>query len=238
MKNFQIKIQRIYTDMNGVIIDKSTVPLSMQQKVPFYLFSNFDKNGGYKIGQQVKPPINGMYFLYSYVNDGSYNFLNFQIGNTINKTLQIGDSILVFGDDPILPNFLCHVVMHSDYASYASFVANLQGKICTISQIQYSTDNEQNWLENFNVTSADDFGTISDKTIQPLTYRDPYQYTSGFLTMNVNLSLDDKTGIESYMLFSTDLLELTFAIDLSINLSLTNSTNGNTNQTAILFETR
>ena len=237
MQNFQIKIQRIYTDMNGAIVDKTLVPAILQKKVPFYLFNLFDKNSGFLAAQTYKQVQPGMFFLYSYVKGNSYNFLDFQITNVINSRTKNGDVVIVLGDDPILPNFLCHVILHSDYVGYGSFLANMQGKNYKISKIQYVTDNEQNWQEIFNKTSLDDFGLVSDCQIQPLTYRDPYQFTNGFLIMQLELNIDDKTGLNSYMLFDTDNLELTFDIDINLNLN-NSKTNGNTNPQAVLFETR
>src|SRR5271157_641750 len=238
MSNFQVKISRVYTDMNGVILNKSAVPLTLQNKVPFYLFNLFDKNGGFIQSQIVKPPMPGMYFLYSYVNDTSYNFLDFQAGNTINATLSSGDLICVYGDDPNLPNFLCHVILHSDYVSYASFLANMQGKSYQCSHFNYITDNEQNWQEVINMTSEDDFGLVTDNKLQPFTYRDPYQFTEGFIDVKFPIAITDKQGLNSYMLFDTDSIELTFYIDTIANINSNISNNGNSNSKAVLYQVR
>jgi hypothetical protein len=228
--------------MNGVIIDKHLVPAQIQKKVPFYLFNNFDKAGGFYAAQQNVQVQPGMFFLYSYVNDASYNFLDFQIGNTINGQLRSGDVILVLGDDPILPNFLCHVVIHSDYVSYASFVANMQGKNYKISRIQYVTDNELNWSESFHTLTLNDFGLAFDNQLQPIAYRHPYEFTLGLLDMDIAIDISDKQGINSYMQFATDQIELTFYVDSIEQLinSQNNSSNGNSNSTprAVLYEVR
>lgn len=238
MDNFQIKISRVYTDMNGTVIDKTIVPIQMQRKVPFYLFNLFDKNGAYLIGRSIKPVQNGMYFLYSYVNDGSYNFLDFQFGNTIKQYLNAGDVICVLGDNPVLPTILCHVILHSDYVSYASFLSNMQGKKYEISRIQYATDNELNWQESFNTPNVNDFGLYSDDQIQPIVYRNPYNYLQGILDMNIKMNVSDKQGLYSYMLFATDSIEMTFYIDNIISLTSKTDKNGNTSSQAVLFQVR
>jgi hypothetical protein len=236
MQTFQIKVTRIYTDMNGTVVNKTLVPAAMQKKVPFYLFNKFDKEGGYAIGQTIKPVQPGMYFLYSYVNDASYNFLDFQFGNTINRQLRPGDVIHVLADDPIIPNFLCHIILHSDYVSYASFLANMQGKNYKISRMQYVTDNELNYHESFNTPIVDDFGLYTDNQIQPLVYKTPYELTLGFLDMIIDLNITDKNGLYSYMLFTTDEIELTFYIDTILDLNANTNKNGNSNSQAILYE--
>ena len=243
MQTFQVKITRTYTDMNGVIIDKSLVPVQMQKKVPFYLFNKFDKNGGFLFSQRNTPIMNGMFFLYSYVKGTSYNFLDLQLGNEINKSLRDGDMIIVLADDPILPNFLCHIIMHSDYVTYGSFVENMGGKKYKVSRIQYVTDNEANWIEQFHLISINDFGHLDDNQLQPMSFRNPYEFTFGLLDINIKLNISDKQGVNSYMLFTTDAIELTFYvedIETLENNNNNNSQNGKSNsQTrAVLYEVR
>ena len=238
MNTFQVKVSRIYTDMSGVIVDKTTVPALMKKKVPFYLFNKYDYEGGFFVGQTLKPVQPGMYFLYTYVKNKGYNFLDFQIGNDINRLISPGDLIIVLGDDPILPNFLCHVILHSDYVSYVAFLTNMQGKSFKVSRIQYVTDNELNWQEVINNPSVDDFGLIADNQLQPIAYRTPYEFTQGLLDMTIDLNISDKQGLYSYMQFTTDNIEMTFYIENIIDLNAKTDKNGSTNPQAILFKVR
>jgi hypothetical protein len=236
MVNLSLNISRFYTDMNGVVLSKLLVPSTMQQKVPFWLFNKFDKDGAFLIGQTIKPVRPGMYYLYNYIVDNQYNFLDFQIGNEIKKLLKSGDMLLVFGDDTILPNTLCLIVVHSDYVAYGSFIAGMQGKNYLLDSIQYFSDNTNNWLECLNITNENDFGVYKDNQLQPIAYKNPYQYQPDMLQMeNVNISLSDKTGISSYFLFDTNAIELNFFFkESSIPSPITNN-NGSNSSNAVLF---
>jgi len=98
------------------------------------------------------------------------------------------------------------------------------------------TDNELNYHESFNTPIVDDFGLYTDNQIQPLVYKTPYELTLGFLDMIIDLNITDKNGLYSYMLFTTDEIELTFYIDTILDLNANTNKNGNSNSQAILYE--
>lgn len=245
MNTFQVKVIRYYTDLNGVILDPATVPLALQQKAPFYIFNLFDKQSGFLVGQNYTPPLTGMYFLYSYVKGTSYNFLDFQVGNIVNSRLNNGDLITVYADDPILPNYLCLIVLHSDYVSYAGFLENMRGRSYSISHFQHATDNPNNWNEGITLPVQDDYGLVSKDNISVLPFLDPSLQSLGFIDVTLPMNITDKKGVNSYMLFATQNLEFTFYID-SITRNTNNSNNnnnltnnGNSNKvTAQLFQVR
>ena len=53
---FYIEVNRYFTDVDGKVIDKNTVPIALQTDYPFWMFGEFDRQGGYKQGNQVSPP--------------------------------------------------------------------------------------------------------------------------------------------------------------------------------------
>jgi len=239
MDTFQVKIIRMYSDMNGTILSKLAVPTLMQQKVPFYLFNLFDKNSGFLAAQKVTPPMPGMYFLYSYVKGTSYNFLDYQIGNTINQMIQNGDLILVYADDPILPNFLCNIIIHCDYVSYAGFLDNLKDRSISIPHFQHVTDNPNNWSEAISTTLIDDFGLVTNDKITVTPFRDPNQQSLGFIDVTQPINVTDKQGLNSYILFDTESLELDFYIDSIVPITnISNNGNKQTSNQAVLFKTQ
>jgi hypothetical protein len=240
MVNLSLNIKRFYTDANGTVIDKTTAPIAMQKKMPFYLFNKFDRDSGYLIGQTVKPSLPGLFYLFTYVVGVGYNFLDFQFGNTIKQQLRNGDLVLVYADDPILMTTFCLIVIHSDYVGYGGFLENMKNKNMKVSSIQYFTNNDKNWLEVFNITSVDNFGLYKDNTLQPIAYRDPYVFQADMIQIDYDMTFDDKTGLESYMLFDTDSIELNFLVDSLDFSTLQNNSNsgnnGNTNSSARLLQ--
>jgi hypothetical protein len=237
MVNLSLNIKRYYTDASGTIVDKNTVSPTIKKKMPFYLFNKFDKDSGYLIANTVKPVPSGIFYLYTYVVGQGYNFLDFQFGNTVKPQLKNGDVVMVYADDPIIITNFILIVIHSDYVGYGGFIENTKNKVLNISSVQYFTDNKNNWLEPFNVTSVDNFGLYKDNTVQPIAYRDPYVFQADMIQIDYKMKIDDKTGVESYFLFETDLMELNFLIDsLEFSQTQNNTNDGNTNSSAKLLQ--
>jgi hypothetical protein len=111
------------------------------------------------------------------------------------------------------------------------------GKAYHVTQMQYLTDNNNNWNQCINVTSENDFGLYSDRQILPLNYRDPYNYQDDILIMKMDENLTDKTGLSSFMLFETNFIQLNFEFDYVISLTPNIDSNGNTDiRKAKLFQ--
>jgi len=237
MQTLSIIIKRWYTDTSGIIVDKSLVPSVMQKPMPFWLMNIFDKNGSYLIQSTIKRPYAGVYYLYTETIGSYLNFLNFQADSDIKKELKLGDVVHVFADDPTLPNYFCFIQLHSDDVAYNSFLSNMIGKAYHVTQMQYLTDNNNNWNQCINVTSENDFGLYSDRQILPLNYRDPYNYQDDILIMKMDENLTDKTGLSSFMLFETNFIQLNFEFDYVISLTPNIDSNGNTDiRKAKLFQ--
>lgn len=234
MDNLQVRIKRWYTDMNGVIIDKSLVPAAIQVKVPVYLFNEIDKQGAFRNGRQIKPVFGGLFYLYSYVNGLGYNFLDFQVGNNIKQQFFNGDLILVFGDDPTLPNFLCMVQISASDQSYHSVLTNMKDKTFDVAKISYFSDNKNNWSEPLTFIEQDNLAISKFDNISPLAYTDPYLYLNqDFLEITYPVKLTDKKGIAFYMLFDTN--DISFQLDFNTISSQFNSVNNGNDSKAVLF---
>jgi hypothetical protein len=220
--------------MNGVVIDKTLVPGNIQVKVPFYLFAQMDKQGGFRNSQILNPVKPGLYYLYSYTVGVGYNFLDFQIGNDVKELLKAGDLVHVYGDDSSLPNFLCHVVVTCDYQAYCSVLENTKDKCFYVAKTKYFTDNPYNFLENLTMIDMDNLGLYNNDKIQPTVGLDPYTIQDNFVDILTTYEITEKKGIASYMLFNTDLIQFQFEFS-NIVSQFNNVNNGNNQSSAILF---
>src|SRR5690606_41844598 len=55
LETIGIQVKRIYTDVDGVILDKTTVPASLQIDFPVYLWGEFDRLGAFYIANRLQP---------------------------------------------------------------------------------------------------------------------------------------------------------------------------------------
>lgn len=219
-----MRIKRVYTDVNGNVIAKGAAPVALQVKYPFFLFSEFDREGGYKQSLNFAPPVEGTYYLTSGVI-GSNGFTSASvIGFTgfnfsINGHLSVGDIVHVFTDDLNAPNYFVWIIQNAGKLSIASIMANSKtvqkDKVFNrlwVDSVHYTTSNENvpQWSETINETRLDNLGSPRNDSFVPTIDRGPMNYLNNILILRLQFLVDQFIGYSSYILFSTEEIQFIF----------------------------
>lgn len=217
-----VVIKRYFTDVDGVILDKNTVPAALQVEYPFFVFGNFDMQGGYQTGLKTIGPIPGTFYLTSFVNAGgitSQQITGFSAFNEIKGKIATGDIIHVFTDDLDNPNYFIWIVLHNPTGPLSSITGNSQteqrdgliGKIY-LEKFQYFSDNERQWdypVHFYRVTNIANYGS---EQVQPYIFKTPFTMQNGFIEMKCEFNFDQFLGLASYFRFETESITWNFRL--------------------------
>lgn len=208
-----INISRFYTDVDGTVIDKSTVPANLQVSYPFYLFGTFDKNGAYKIGNKIVPPLGAAKYMYSKVVRSQYDFLEFTGLNNVKINFNIGDMVFLYTDDLNAPTYFIWILISCPFQSYASVINNLSNKFLLTDEIFYHSDSFENFNESIFEVLNSPVGTYKVNTLQPLVFASPsYAKSDIFIKIDRLMKLTQYIGWYSYMQYGTDSLSFNFRL--------------------------
>lgn len=222
-RSIPITVKRFFTDVDGQIVDKAVVPVSLQVKYPVFMFGVFDMESGYKAGSNVCPQVNGIDYLMSFVNGmgaSSQSVIGFTGLNEIQGQLAVGDIVHVFTDDKQNPNYFIWIVQSTNsLAGLASIMKNLQtsqqdnrlGKLF-IYEMLLITANQQQWRQPFNFTVYDNLGNYTNDPIGPMMFRGPYTELENLIRLDIEIMIDQYIGVNLYMDFTEDLLSVDFNI--------------------------
>lgn len=215
-----IVIKRYYTDVNGTIVNKALVPAALQVKYPIYLFSQFDRNGGYKKSQQVVPPANGTYFLMTFVQGINSPFLAFTGANNIKGVVGTGDIVIVYTDNLETPNYFIWFVISCNTVSFASILTNTEttqddkrlGGLF-LDRINYYVSVRNQFDQSLVFSSFDNIGNYRSDSIQPNLFLTPFVEQQGLLTLNTPYKIDQYIGLSFYMVYECDQLTMDFIVN-------------------------
>lgn len=208
-QGLNINVQRFYTNTAGTILDKNTVPASLQTKFPFYLFGEFDKQGGYRLGNQITFPVIGG-LIQTLVVRGQYDFTQFTGANNVRDNFNIGDFILLYGDSLTAPTYLIWILISCPFQSYASVVGNTKHLPLKTHSILYKTDNQLQYNETLSAVRVNQIGVFETKTYQPLANKNPLNPQDDFIEMLLPFTFSQYLGMYSYFQFDTELVNLNF----------------------------
>lgn len=224
--NLAVSVERIYTDVQGKIVDKATVIAALPQlecETPVFLFGEYDRKGGYLLAQKNYPATDALKFLSCMVY-GVTNpfFFGANALTDIQTKCKPGDILQVWTNDLLAPTYYVWVKLSSALRSLASFMENLPAlprnadeSPVNISKLKYYSTNPLQWTEEMQVLWSDYMGLVNSNHAHPIIYRGPYNYDNGFVQMNIELILSQYVGLNTYMLFDTD--SITYNFNLLIN---------------------
>lgn len=207
----ELSVKRYFTDVDGTIVDKNTVPAVLQTAYPYFLFSQFDQNGGYRISLEQAPTKPGTHFLRWFVKDSDYNFIQFSGLNDVHKEINRGDLVFQFADDVENPNFFVFVVLQADKRSIASIFKNNPSEY-TLKNFKIFGDNEEVFRMGIKKIQANRMGIYSSDTISVSSYKTPDYETDGFIKVPLSGRLNPYLGLVSYIPFSADEINYTISI--------------------------
>lgn len=212
-----LRINRYYTDTNGMEVNKAAVPASLQIAFPFYLLGEFDRAGGYKQGNAITPPKNGSEYVGSFIIGEGAPFLGFNPFNTIGKKLLLGDLAHVFTDNVLLPTFYVFIVQSAQTVSLCSVLSNSKsGDKSLVKNFNYFTDNADQWYTELNFISFNVAGEYLKDFVSPFMFRFPEtpDRQGQFITVEMTWELSQYVEIASYMEYATDSILLNFNLTL------------------------
>ena len=224
-----VNIKLYITTVDGATLDKAdpSIPAAMKQKYPFYLFGEFDKQGGFRVGNRVNPAV-GCDYIFTYVNGMGVPFLSFSGLNFIQNNLQLGDMVHIFADDKFNPNFFAFVVVANTSASYASIIQNSETvqDDKRIGQVDLYGFNysivapggdvfiiSRQLQEDFKYVFMDNIGMFKNDSIQPGTYKTPYNQIEDVIFMALGFKMDQYFMLSSYIDYEVDSLQLNFNVN-------------------------
>lgn len=217
-----VTISRIYTDVDGTVIDKAAAPAAMQVAWPVYVLGAYDRNGGYRVGRLMLPPVAGAgYFLFSFVAGLGLPFPYATGLNTVNDLLTPGDLVQVWTDNVDNPTHFVFIVQNirANTAGYGSVLydtINNERKKYVDNIDYYAYASGTSYDPQFNVPLRlirfNEMGNYRQDDINPLSFKDPIQFQQGFIRIPTRFELEEKFGFGTMMQFGTD--TITFNLNI------------------------
>lgn len=206
---FPISVKKFYTDVDGLIIDKSILPVNLQVELPFYLFGKMDSDGAYKIGNESNPPPLNTWILFKIQTYSTFDFLLFTGLNNFQGQLSVGDLVFIYSDSLVNPTYYAYVVITSNQRSYSSILQSLDKWGPNIDTIVYESQNVNQYEQVFDYVVLNRTGLYKTNQFSPIDFRDPYVQQGDIIRMAFNqfgfdMNLNRFIGLYSYILFASD----------------------------------
>lgn len=219
-----IEISRYFTDVQGKIVNKSSVPLALQVEYPIWMFGQFDKMGGYHVGNKITPPVKGTSYLGTFVGGLDMPFL-FATGlNEIQDKISIGDLVHVFTDDLNAPTWYVFMIQTCRSASvasvYANAIASEQQKIDIrgVNYFSYTNGNPNlQFTHSMNLTRIDVVGGYVNEPFPPSAYEQVDNKQGYFITIPIKFVVDQYNLLSTYMDFEVDVVNFSLLINKNTN---------------------
>lgn len=215
-KNLDILIRRFYTDVNGVIIDKATLPVNLQTELPVFVFNEYDRAGGYFVANKIVPPPPSLFFLQNYVwGSGSFPYVfGFSGVQNIQTEIKTGDLVTIYTDNLLSPNYFCFIIVRSDEKPLASILSDLatsrEKKKCV--SFNMLSNNIDQYNESFVFYRSFQFGEYKSDIISPNVARNPLYFQRRLIDLNIKFDFEYKVGFVFPILFNTDRIEFNFSL--------------------------
>lgn len=218
-----VNIRRHFTDVNGLVIPKNIVPAALQVEYPFFVFGEFDRQGGYAAGLRALAPQPGTYYLTSFIQGNQFTsqfITGFSGVNTVKNRIAVGDIVHVYTDDVQNPTYFIWLVQSFNQGSIGSIVANsdsrqhdgLIGPIILDSFKLGQTGNENQFSVPFFFINTSNLTMFKANQVQPLMFKDPYVEQPDIIDIQCSFDLDQYVEIGYNFMFDTDEIRMTFKL--------------------------
>lgn len=228
--SISIQVKRIFTDVNGTIINKAAAPVGLQTSYPVYLFGEFDRQGAYSMGGEIVPAVSNSYkFLHTGVWGVNFPyFFGFNPAANIQTQISRGDLVTVYVDDLNIPNTFIFIVLTSQNVAIGSLnydsgthehkgldskrqVTDRLGKML-IDNVQYFSNNVEQWKQAFTVAYFEKNGNYKYDSLDPFSYKPVTYVNQDFILLPLRITLSQYIGLYTLMEFETDNLLFNFGI--------------------------
>ncbi len=214
-----ISVRRYFTDVDGAIIDKAAAPAVLQTKFPVYTLGNFDRQSAWKIGSRTVPPVDGTFFVHTFVRGVNDQFLLSSGLNTVLQRIDLGSIVEIFTDSLTAPTTYVWIVQTNQIAGIASIISNTNtvqadgrtGQL-HVKELGYTFDNPDQYEEIFRVVQSFNTGVANDNPLNT-EFKSPLDKQNGFQIVPVDFLFDQFTGLNFYMRYATDSIVLNFKVN-------------------------
>ena len=206
--NVSLNVNRYFTDVDGQIINKATLPLSFQLDFPFYLLGNYDSKSGYRKGIKNVPPQFGSTYLCSFIYGVQIPFLQLTGLNTIKNFCDLGDIVHVYVDDLNNPDFYCWIVQSGNNVGAYSLISSLEG--VTLDSINIVTDTPNQIQQKFTVLMYNKTGEVTTQDFTTENAKSPLYKQESFTRLNISAPLSDYIAFATYFTFASTQIAYTF----------------------------
>jgi len=216
-----VHVKRLFSDVNGALLLKTdpSIPPALLTNYPFWMFGEFDRLGGYRVGNQINPPLPGTFYVTSFVNGVDTPFL-FGTGlNTVQNFINVGDVVHIFTDNLNAPSTYVWIIQHCDSASLGSVYANAtapENQKIDIEGINYfaytAGDPVKQFSQNINLTRMDVLGTYVNQPFPPTGFYQIDDKQAYFIRIPLKTQVDQYNLISSYIDFTIDDVQLSLLL--------------------------
>lgn len=220
LMNFAINlnVKRVYTDVNGTVINKAVAPVNVQVKFPVFILGSFDFKGGYRKALESCPPESGVKYLKSFINgiDSPSSVMGVNIASNIEGEIKVGDLVSVYTDSFVIPSVYVWIIVSANNASIGSIINNLSSvqkddiyNRLYIEDVHYLTTNNNvnQWNEPIFKIQLNNLGLGKTDSFQPLIYRTPYTFLNNVLIVKLSFKATQFMGFSTFIQYNTDQIQ-------------------------------
>lgn len=220
IQTLPLLVRRYFTDTNGTVVAKGTVPVALQVRYPVFFLGDFDRQGSFRTGLKVVPPIAGTEFVQVFTNGNGATPSDVIGGpnpfSTIQTVLNPGDIVMVYTDSLTAPNYYIWVAIQGTYNSMASVIGNTMssqqdGRLgpLNVDYINLYIDNTTLQIyEPLHFTRLFNTGTFRDDSVNPSMFKTPFNRLRNLVTLSTTFEIDQYIGINFYMGFDVDTVQM------------------------------
>jgi hypothetical protein len=206
-----VNINKYYTDVDGAIIAKATAPAALKNPIPIFMLGNFDRNGGYGIGQRTLS-FQGAYLLMTYVHGVGQPFLWDSGLNTVQSEFVDGDIITVFTDSISAPTGFVFIQQTISYGGLSSVLENNFSNIMKVNKIALQVDNEDQLSQGWQIVRFDPLGLFQQEGFNIIQFRPTFYKLTDFIELALSFDLTPMIGINFLMTYTSDLIQVNFKV--------------------------
>ena len=204
-----VTVKRMYTDTNGTVIDKNTLPVNLQVEIPYYIFNDSDRRNG--LIQTEKTLKKNDWKHYGSFIRGFDPLPNLFLGlNDYIEFVTNGDLVNVYVDSNYAPQYYCFVVVSWPNTGYSIFLnRDFQRQIFIQEISMLCTDNKLQLLEPIFWNQYDVVGNVDQKSYNPIAYNQTDYKFGDYIPLPFKMKPDYYIGLISRIRFATEEIQFT-----------------------------
>ena len=207
LDSISVDVSKIYTDVNGTIINKATLPVAQQVRIPFFLFNELDRIGGlYNFEKTI--PLRGWKFVRTWIQGHEQPPILFNGLMDYLTSMKGGDLVIMYADDLLNPTYYCFVIIAKAYGSYGTLVSNDDfSEVVPLFKTVNLTTSVAQMRENFYICKYDVFSNVHSDSFLPKDYRRPDWKDGDFIIIPLEFRPNKYVGFLHSLLYDTDTMQ-------------------------------